>query len=74
MSWALNLDLQQKEEILKLHTHPFKTTTIDMICSLVQADAGEIKIGNTSLDKINTESWRKNLVMLISFPFCLKRA
>ena len=49
-----------------------KTTTIDMICSLVQADTGEIKIGNTPLDKINTESWRKKLGYVDQFPFLFK--
>lgn len=49
-----------------------KTTTIDMICSLVQPDAGEIRVGHTPLTEINTESWRKTLGYVDQFPFLFK--
>ena len=49
-----------------------KTTTIDMICSLVQPDTGEIRVGHTPLNEINTESWRKTLGYVDQFPFLFK--
>ncbi len=63
---------KHKLSLLRGESGKGKTTTIDMICTLIRPDSGEIKVGDTPLWEINTQSWRKNLGYVDQFPFLFK--
>lgn len=49
-----------------------KTTASDMICGLVKPTSGQLLIGETPLEEINTQRWRTHIGYVDQFPFLFK--